>query len=90
MGDLLRITYEQSFFAPDATLMLWLWQQPFGSLWILGRALLTLYHWPLLGGFVARRLLPASSPALALGTVPASLGVGDVDGLARARTLFPA
>lgn len=61
MGDLLRITYEQSFFAPDATLMLWLWQQPFGSLWILGRALLTLYHWPLLGGFVLALLLTAAS-----------------------------
>ena len=61
MGDLLRITYEQSFFAPDPTLMHWLWQQPFGSLWILGRALLTLYRWPLLGGFVLALLLTVTS-----------------------------
>lgn len=61
MGDLLRITYEQSFFAANATLMHWLWQQPFGSLWILGRALLTLYHWPLVGGLVVALLLTAGS-----------------------------
>ena len=61
MGDVMRIAYERSFFAADATLMHWLWQQSFGSLWILGRALLTLYHWPLLGGFFVALLLTAGS-----------------------------
>ena len=61
MGDVLRIAYERSFFAADATLMHWLWQQSFGSLWILGRALLTLYHWPLLGGLLVAVLLTAGS-----------------------------
>ena len=61
MGDVLRIAYERSFFAADATLMHWLWQQSFGSLWILGRALLTLYRWPLLGGLLVALLLTAGS-----------------------------
>ena len=61
MGDVLRIAYERSYFAADATLMYWLWQQPFGSLWIVGRALLTLYHWPLLGGLLVAVLLACGS-----------------------------
>ncbi|MCR5180224.1 MAG: DUF6057 family protein [Bacteroidaceae bacterium] len=61
MGDVLRIAYERSFFAPDATLMHWLWQQSFGTLWILGRALLTLYRWPLLGGLLVALLLTTGS-----------------------------
>ena len=61
MGDTLRIAYERSFFAADATLMHWLWQQSFGSLWILGRALLTLYHWPVVGGLLVASLLTAGS-----------------------------
>lgn len=61
MGDTFRIAYERSFFAADATLMHWLWQQSFGSLWILGRALLTLYHWPVVGGLLVASLLTAGS-----------------------------
>lgn len=61
MGDIYRITYENSYLAADSTLMHFLWQQSFGSLWIAGRALLLLYHWPLLGGFVVALLLTAAT-----------------------------
>ena len=61
MGDIFRIAYERSFFCTDNTLMYNLWQKPYGSLWILGRAVLTLYHWPLLGGLVVAVLLTVGS-----------------------------
>ena len=61
MGDVMRIAYERSFFAPDATLMYWLWQQPFGWLWIIGRVLLLTYHWPWAGGLLVAVLLTAGS-----------------------------
>ena len=57
MGDSFRIAREQSFFAFDATLMHGLWQQPFGFLWIIGRAILVLYRWPLIGGLVVALML---------------------------------
>ncbi|MCR5180222.1 MAG: hypothetical protein K6C30_03275, partial [Bacteroidaceae bacterium] len=57
MGDVFRIAYEYSFFAPDATLMHWLWQRSNGLLWIIGRVLLTLYHWPVVGGLLVAILL---------------------------------
>ncbi|MCR5819433.1 MAG: DUF6057 family protein [Bacteroidaceae bacterium] len=61
MGDVGRIARERSFFATDSTLMLFLWQQEFGSLWILGRALLTLFRWPLVGGAVVAAMLSVGS-----------------------------
>ena len=61
MGDVFHIARESSFFAADATLMHGVWQQPFGVLWILGRALLTLYRWPLLGGMLVALLLTSSA-----------------------------
>lgn len=61
MGDVFRIAYERSFFAPDETLMYWLWQQRFGWLWIIGRALLTLYRWPVVGGLLVAVLLTAGT-----------------------------
>lgn len=61
MGDVMRIAYERSFVAADATLMRWLWQQSLGWLWILGRALLAFYRWPLLGGLLVAALLTAGS-----------------------------
>ncbi len=61
MGDVLRIAYERSFFAADATLMHWLAQKSFGWLWIAGRALLTLYHWPVVGGLLVALLLTAGT-----------------------------
>ena len=65
MGDIGRMAYEYSFFAPDKTLMHWLWQQPFGVLWILGRALLLTYRWPLLGGLAVALLLTVGTELLA-------------------------
>jgi len=61
MGDVFRIAYERSYFAANDLLMHWLWQQSFGSLWIMGRALLTLYHWPVVGGFLVAVLLTVGS-----------------------------
>ena len=61
MGDALRIAYERSFFTTDSTLMHGLWQQSFGWLWYVGRALLTLYHWPLVGGLLVAVLLTGGS-----------------------------
>ncbi len=61
MGSIFRISYEYSFVAADKTLMHWLWQQSFGALWIVGRLLLTLYRWPLLGGLVVALLLTSSA-----------------------------
>jgi len=65
MGDIGRIAYEYSFYTTDDTLMHWLWQQPFGVLWIMGRALLLTYRWPLLGGFSVALLLTAGTWLLA-------------------------
>ena len=61
MGDTLRVAREWSFVAADSTLMHWLWQQSFGSLWIAGRWLLTLYRWPLVGGLVTAALMTLAS-----------------------------
>ncbi len=61
MGDVLRIAYERSFFSTDPTLMHGLWQQSFGWLWYVGRALLTFYHWPLVGGLLVAVLLTGGS-----------------------------
>ena len=61
MGDVMRIAYEYSFFAPNATLMLWLWQKSLGWLWIVGRALLTLYRWTFVGGTFVALLLTLGS-----------------------------
>lgn len=57
MGDVFCIARERSFFATDETLMHFLWQQSFGSVFIFGRALLTLYKWPIIGGLVVALLL---------------------------------
>ncbi len=61
MGDVMRIAYERSFFAADAMLMHWLAQKSFGWLCIAGRALLTLYRWPLAGGLLVALLLTAGT-----------------------------
>ncbi len=65
MGDIFRVAYEQSFFASDATLMHFLLQKSFGWLWLAGRALLTLYHWPLLGGLLVTLMLTATTWSMA-------------------------
>ena len=60
MGDLYRMAYENSFLAADRTLMHFLWQESFGTMWIAGRALLLLYRWPLIGGLAVAVLLTAA------------------------------
>ena len=61
MGDVGRIARERSFFTTDPTVMHFLWQQSFGILWIAGRALLTLFRWPWLGGAVVAAMLSVGS-----------------------------
>ncbi len=61
MGDVFRMAREYSFFSTDHVLVHGLWQQPFGSLWLLGRAFLVLFRWPLLGGLLVALLLTAST-----------------------------
>ena len=61
MGDIGRMAHENSFVTADSTLMHWLWQQPFGVLWIVGRVLLLTYHWPWVGGLLVAVLLTAGS-----------------------------
>lgn len=60
MGDLYRMAYENSFLAADRTLMHFLWQESFGTMWIAGRAFLLLYRWPLIGGLAVAVLLTAA------------------------------
>lgn len=61
MGDVGRIARERSFFTTDPTVMHFLWQQTFGTLWFAGRALLTLFRWPWLGGAVVAAILSIGS-----------------------------
>ena len=61
MGDVGRIARERSYFSTDSTLMHFLLQQSFGWLWVVGRALLTLFRWPWLGGAVVAAMLSLSS-----------------------------
>lgn len=56
-GDMFRAARDYSFFAPDPTLMRFVWDKPYGSLWILGRALLCLFRYPVLGGAVLALML---------------------------------
>ncbi len=56
-GDVLYTAQQYSFFAPDATLMQFVWDRPYGPLWIIGRALLSLFHYPILGGGVLALML---------------------------------
>ncbi|MCM1109549.1 MAG: DUF6057 family protein [Clostridium sp.] len=56
-ADVFRAAEQYSFFAPDLTLMQHVWDKPYGPLWIAGRALLTLFHYPLAGGAVLALLL---------------------------------
>lgn len=57
MGDVGRVARERSFFTTDTTLMHFLLQQSAGWLWLVGRAMLTLFRWPWLGGLVVAVLL---------------------------------
>ena len=80
MGDVFRMAREYSFVAPDSVLMHGLWQQSFGSLWIVGRILLTLYRWPLVGGLLVALLLIGLHPRR---------GMDVMGGVARPQPLLP-
>ena len=60
-ADVFKIAQQYSFFAADSTLMEFTWNRPYGLLWIAGRALLSLFHYPILGGAVWALLLTATS-----------------------------
>ena len=60
-ADVFKIAEQYSFFAADSTLMEFTWNRPYGLLWIAGRALLSLFHYPILGGAVWALLLTATS-----------------------------
>ena len=61
MGDTFRVTRENSFFAFDTVLLHGIWQQSFGHLWIVGRALLVFFRWPVIGGLLVASLLTGGS-----------------------------
>lgn len=60
-GDVLRIAREESFWVCDASQMKFLLDQSYGSLWYVGRMLLQLFRYPLLGGLMLAAMLSACS-----------------------------
>ncbi len=56
-GDVFRLARENSFFAFDNTLMNFELGKPFGVLWSIGRALLTTFQHPWLGGIILAAML---------------------------------
>ncbi len=60
-GDVMYVTQQYSFFAPDKMLMEFVWSRPWGLLWVAGRALLSLSHYPWLGALVPALLLTAGT-----------------------------
>lgn len=59
-GDVFRMVRENSFFAFDKTLMTYEISKPYGILWCIGRALLTTFRYPWLGGLLLSLMLTAS------------------------------
>lgn len=55
--DVFVMARDYSFFAFDRILMLPVWERPYGSLWIVGRALLCLFAYPWLGGLAFAAIL---------------------------------
>lgn len=62
---MLWTAHERSFFAFEPELVQHVWCRPFGSLWLLGRALLTLCAWPWAGSLVMSLLLTGTAWCLA-------------------------
>lgn len=56
-GCVFHLAQQNSFFSTDTGFLNTLWQQSYGSLWIIGRALLQLFYYPWLGGFVLSAML---------------------------------
>lgn len=59
-GDVFRMVRENSFFAPDTLLMRFEMDKSYGILWTVGRALLTPFRYPWLGGALLSLMLTAS------------------------------
>lgn len=59
-ADVFRMIRENSFFAFDQLLMQYETCKPYGMLWTVGRGLLMLYRYPLLGGAVLSLILTSS------------------------------
>lgn len=57
MGDVFIQVRENSFFAASSLLMQWELSQNLGWLWTIGRAMLMLFRWPLLGGMILALML---------------------------------
>ena len=60
-GDVMRIAREYSFWVADTKQMKFILDQNYGGLWYVGRMLLQLFRYPVLGGFVFAALLTAAS-----------------------------
>lgn len=58
-SDVLRITREESFWVASFAQMKFVLDQPYGSLWYVGRLLLQLFRYPLLGGLLLAAMLTA-------------------------------
>ena len=56
-GDVLYIAQQYSFFSTAQGAMRPLWETSYGSLWIIGRALLQAFHSPFWGGALLSRML---------------------------------
>lgn len=63
-GDVLWTAHERSFFAFEPQLMQSVLCRPFGSLWVVGRAMLSLCAWPWLGGLLFAVLLTGTACCL--------------------------
>ena len=51
-GDVLWTAHERSFFAFEPELVQHIWSKPYGSLWLIGRAILSLCAYPWLGALI--------------------------------------
>ncbi len=60
-ADVMYTAQQNSFFAPNEQLMQFVICRPWGLLWVAGRALLSLSHYPLLGALVPALLLTVGS-----------------------------
>lgn len=60
-GPVFRIAREFSFWAPDGTLMYFIKGRPWSAVCWGGRALLQLYHWPVVGGALTALFVSGSS-----------------------------
>lgn len=60
-SDVFYIARQYNFFLFDLASMNFVWSQPYGGLWLAGRALLEAFHYPLLGGALLALMLTLCS-----------------------------